>query len=137
MEYALIKNNVVENIIVADEDFIAALEGYDHIVNTEGFIVGVGWDYVDGDFRKKSESTHSGITTITMRQLRLALLKNDALKTVQTILPTLPSPAKEEVEIEWQYATVVKRQGFIQHLAKACNWSDEYLDNLFNLAATL
>lgn len=49
MKYALIKNGVVENIIVADEQFIATLTDYDHIealdAPEEQRVAGPGWLY--------------------------------------------------------------------------------------------
>ena len=56
MNYALIKNGVVENIIVADEAFVSTLTGYDHIealdTPEEQKVAGPGWlyDAVTGEF---------------------------------------------------------------------------------------
>lgn len=52
MNYALIKNGVVENIIVADEAFVSTLTGYDHIealdTPEEQEVAGPGWLYDAG-----------------------------------------------------------------------------------------
>lgn len=52
MNYALIKNGVVENIIVADEAFVSTLSGYDHIealdTPEEQKVAGPGWLYDAG-----------------------------------------------------------------------------------------
>lgn len=46
--YAQIANNVVVNVIVADQEFIDALPNFaDYVLLTEG---GIGWAYVDGKF---------------------------------------------------------------------------------------
>lgn len=51
MEYALIKNNKVENVIVADPDFIALIAPeWDHIdaldtLHEQGLGVGIGWHW--------------------------------------------------------------------------------------------
>ena len=56
MEYALIKNNKVENVIVADSEFISLISGeWDHIERigtpTEQTIgVGIGWGWNGSDF---------------------------------------------------------------------------------------
>ncbi len=56
MEYALIKNGIVENVIVADEDFITLITPeWDHIerIDTpaeQALGVGIGWSYVDNQF---------------------------------------------------------------------------------------
>ncbi len=55
MQYALIKNNIVENVIVADEDFIASIaDQWDHVealdtLLEQGLGVGIGWTW-DGEF---------------------------------------------------------------------------------------
>lgn len=55
MQYALIKNNTVENVIVADAAFIAAIAAeWDHIepldtILEQGLGVGMGWTW-DGEF---------------------------------------------------------------------------------------
>jgi len=44
--YILIKNNVVENVILADQNFVDTLTGYDHIVEApESQHVAPGWTY--------------------------------------------------------------------------------------------
>lgn len=46
MNIALIKNNKVENIILADLEFASQL-GYDEIIDTEGLTIGIGWTKVN------------------------------------------------------------------------------------------
>lgn len=46
MNIALIKNNKVENIIVAEMSFAQQL-GYDEIIDTEGLTIGIGWTKVN------------------------------------------------------------------------------------------
>ncbi len=54
--YALIKNSVVQNIIVADDSFIEVIKNeYDDIIYlnelySKGEIVGIGWEFVDSKF---------------------------------------------------------------------------------------
>lgn len=55
IRYALIKNGIVDNVIVADADFIAAISHqYDRceLLDTpdEQKVAGLGWRYVDGVF---------------------------------------------------------------------------------------
>ena len=56
MDYALIKNTVVENVIVADQAFIDSIASeWDHIepldtLHEQGLGVGIGWTYVNGEF---------------------------------------------------------------------------------------
>lgn len=56
MQYALIRANKVENVIVADQDFIQQIQAdYDHIepldtLIEQGLGVGMGWEYINGEF---------------------------------------------------------------------------------------
>ena len=54
MNYALIKNQIVMNVIVADDDeFIQLImHEWDSIVKLEGdnSFAGIGWSYIDGQF---------------------------------------------------------------------------------------
>ena len=56
MQYALIKNQNVENVIVAEPDFIQHIQAeWDHIepldtLHEQGLGVGIGWTYVNNAF---------------------------------------------------------------------------------------
>jgi hypothetical protein len=76
------------------------------------------------------------ITSVTMRQARLALLQYSLLDTVESTLngPTTP----KEVNIEWEYAaTVDKRSPLVANMKAVLNLTDDQLTNLFNVASTL
>jgi len=76
--------------------------------------------------------------TVTMRQARLALLAAGKLAAVSTAIGKLPSPAKEQAQIEWEYSTEVRRQSpFVLALAPALGLDDAALDALFVSAAAL
>lgn len=71
-------------------------------------------------------------TVVTMRQARLALLEQGLLAQVEVALASLPSPDKEKAQIEWEYATVVRRDStLVQQLSSALNFTEEQLDTLF------
>jgi hypothetical protein len=77
-------------------------------------------------------------TVVTMRQARLALLKQNLLSQVEAALTSLPSPEKEEALIEWEYATEVQRESpLVQSLATGLGLNETSLDDLFKLAASL
>lgn len=133
MHFALIKNNKVENIIVANEDVALSLQGYDAVINVDEIEAGIGWGYTNNKFNRPLvtvEKTHK-VENIQMRQLRLGLLKVGKLSLVPTAITNLSSPDKEEVEIEWQYATQVHRDGFINKLASVLSMSSSDIDTLF------
>lgn len=76
--------------------------------------------------------------TVSMRQARLALLRAGKLADVDAAIAALPSPSKEAAQIEWEYATEVKRTSkLVQSLTPALNLSEAEMDDLFKLAATL
>lgn len=75
--------------------------------------------------------------SITMRQARLCLHKHGMLAEVQPAIDALPEPDRTAAQIEWEYSSVVERQGFILTIAQALGISDEQLDALFIEAATL
>jgi len=75
---------------------------------------------------------------VTMRQARLALLQANLLAIVATAIAGLPSPQKEAATIEWEYSqTVARNRPFVLMLGAALGLSEEDLDDLFILAATL
>lgn len=72
--------------------------------------------------------------TVTMRQARLALLASGLLNDVTAAV----AGAGQAAQIEWEYASDVGRNAaLIQSLAGVMGLTDEQLDGLFVLAATL
>lgn len=75
---------------------------------------------------------------VTMRQARLALLQIGKLGDVATAIAALPSPQKEAASIEWEYSNEVQRgNAFVATLGFALGLTEQQLDDLFTLAATL
>lgn len=75
---------------------------------------------------------------VSMRQARLALLQAGKLDDVDAAIAALPSPAKEAAQIEWEYATEVKRDSqLVTQLAPALGLDDAALNALFIAAAAL
>lgn len=48
MRFAIVTNELVENIIVADQDFIDV--HYPNAINVDDKNCGIGWSYADGQF---------------------------------------------------------------------------------------
>lgn len=70
--------------------------------------------------------------SITMRQARLALLDVGLLGQVDNAIQSLPSPQKEQAQIEWEYASEVRRDNpLITQLMQALGMNETELDNLF------
>lgn len=75
---------------------------------------------------------------VTARQARLALHRANKLQAVAAAIQALPSPSREQAEIEWEFATEVQRDApLTQTLAAALALDDAALDALFKDAATL
>lgn len=85
MKFALINNeDVIENIIVADQAFVDTLTGYQHVVNvTEIVSVGIGDIYRDGVFYKpESEGPQA---TPSYLFLHIALTDGDGIDPIGMI----------------------------------------------------
>lgn len=76
MQFALIKKEIVENVIVADTEFISMItQQWDHIepldtLYEQGIGVGIGWKYINGNFVLPEVAATTPSTKIT----RLAFL---------------------------------------------------------------
>lgn len=79
------------------------------------------------------------ITSVTMRQARLALLGAGLLDDVDAAIQAITDPVQRKAaEIEWEYAQTVDRDSaFTQQLAGGLNLTAEQLDSLFTQAAAL
>lgn len=78
------------------------------------------------------------VMVVTPRQARLALLGAGLLDQIEAGIAALPEPTKTAVTIEWEYATHVDRNSqWVGALAQALKLTDEQLDQLFEVAATL
>ena len=75
------------------------------------------------------------ITTVTMRQARLALLQSGLLATIETAITT---GTDEAIKVEWEYATEVRRDwASLITLTTSLGMTSQELDNLFQLASSL
>jgi hypothetical protein len=69
---------------------------------------------------------------VSMRQARLVLFGAGKLADVDAALAGMPSPDKEAAQIEWEYATEVRRDSpLIAALAPALNMTEAQIDALF------
>lgn len=75
---------------------------------------------------------------LTMRQARLALLGAGVLTKVDQAIALLPSPQREGGQIEWEYATEVRRDSLlVQQLGAALGLSEVQIDELFVAGSSL
>lgn len=75
---------------------------------------------------------------VTMRQARLALLQENLLNQVDSAINSLPSPSREQAQIEWEYSTEVLRNSpWVIELTPMLGLTSQQMDDLFKLAITL
>lgn len=76
--------------------------------------------------------------TITQRQVRLILLKNNMLDQVDAAITNSTAANAKELQISWQYASEVARNSsFITSMAGALGLTDSQVDDMFRAAALL
>lgn len=147
MQYALIQGGIVRNVIVAEPEFLPHIAAeWDHIeaLDTEGeqaLNVGIGWEWDGSAFVEppaQPQPEPQPPASVTMRQARLALLAYGILGSVDAAIDAMPEPDKSEARIEWDYSNEVQRHnGFVSQLGPALGLTEEQIDQLFALAATL
>lgn len=75
---------------------------------------------------------------VTARQARLALLSAGKLTLVNATINSLPSPQREAAQIEWEFASEIRKDSpMITLLAPLVGLSPSNVTTLFNTAATL
>jgi hypothetical protein len=133
MRYAILSGITVSNVIVADADFAVSVGA---VACPDD--VGIGWTYDGTNWAAPAPKPPPVPGVVFMRQARLALLQAGKLAAVDTAIAALPSPAKDRAQIEWEYATEVKRDSdLVAQLAPALNLDAAGLDALFTAAASL
>lgn len=78
------------------------------------------------------------ITSVTMRQARLALLQQGLLTQVNNAVASMPGVQGDAARIEWEFSSTVERnRPLVQSLAASLGLTSQELDGLFAFAATL
>lgn len=92
------------------------------------------WTYIDGLFSEPVIPPTPIPTIVTMRQARLALMQAGLLATVDSTI----AAGSESDQITWEYATEVARNSpLVINLSDSLGLTEQQLDDLFTLAATL
>lgn len=78
------------------------------------------------------------ITSIEMRQARLALHQQGLLTQVNNAVASMPGELGDKARIEWEFSNAVKRdRPLVQVVAASLGMTSQQLDDLFAFAATL
>jgi hypothetical protein len=77
--------------------------------------------------------------SVSMRQLRLALLEKGILQDTVSVVNGLgDSAADQKIKIEWEYSTIISRNdAWINELLTKMNMSAEQINDLFAMASKL
>lgn len=102
---------------------------------------GVG-DLLDGEYFSQTQPAPVGTSSVpesvTMRQARLALMRSGKLNAVNSAIAEMPGEEGDTARIEWEFSGTVERNwGFVKQVAFQIGLSDNDLDDLFVLAASL
>lgn len=100
----------------------------------------VGWTVTDMTAEEQANFLSMWRTNffVSMRQARLALLQEGYLSLIEDAINLIPEPDKSKVQTEWEYSSIVERGSvWIAIMQPALGLSDEQMDDLFKLAATL
>lgn len=136
MRYAFVQNGVVQEAWSRDP-FELFDAGYAALFVSCPDEVQQGWSFDGTTWAAPAEPSRVP-ASVAMRQARLALLQAGKLAAVDAAIAALSSPAKEAAQIEWEYATEVKRSSaLVAQLAPALGLDDAALDALFVTASTL
>lgn len=77
-------------------------------------------------------------TSVTMRQCRLILLEDGKLDDVEAAIAAMGDEERAAAEIEWEYATVVKRvSDFADTISAAIVYDDDKMDEMFARASSV
>ena len=78
------------------------------------------------------------ITSVEMRQARLALHQQGLLTQVNNAVATMPGELGDKARIEWEFSNTVKRdKPLVQVVAASLGLTSQQIDDLFAFAATL
>ena len=128
--YAIIEDDCVINLVEATAKF-AKSQGW--VACSQGDI---GWTWDGEQFLPPEPEPEHIPVVVSMRQARLALLGADLLDSVETAIAAMTDAVGKAAQIEWEYASEVRRDSqIVAALAQALQLDEETLDQLFLEAA--
>lgn len=128
-----------------DQDLISAsfIDGQGYMLCEDGkdehtYPVDGWYWFPDLDTAIAGFNNPAATAVVTNRQARLALLQSGLLDAVNTTINTLGSPDAQAIQIEWEYASEIRRDSpLIAGLGGMLGLTEPQIDQLFALAATL
>ena len=133
MKVAIIRDGVVDNVIVPPEGDYTAPEGSELVECEDDVVVGPGFTY-DGQGFAAPVIVASVPESVTPLQMRKALRQLGLKATVDAYIATLD----EETVEEWEYALAIERgNATLQAAAIGLGMTEEQADDLLRLAASM
>ena len=141
MQYALIKNGVVENTIVADTDFVSLIaKDWDHIEPLSGNAgIGWGWDGVAFISPPAPEFVATSVCSPAQGIVALFAIKQITESDVTATIAAITDPvARYTSQVAFARATEWRRDSAsMQQLAALLGLTESDLDALFAFAVTV
>ena len=131
MRYAIIKNNIVENIVVADEDY-AISQGW--LIISEETSVDIGDTYENGVFSKLTPIVHKIVPEqIAMWQARDIMIKYNFLDDVMLFIDNIPDPVeRKRAQSKFEFSNTIKRNDpLLNYVATRAGYSKSQIDDWF------
>jgi hypothetical protein len=102
-------------------------------------VLRIGWILVGGETPDEAPPPPPPPpNVVSMRQARLALLGAGLLDAVEAAIAAMEGVEGKAAQIEWEYATEVRRDSpLVDGLTAALGLTDAQLNDLFTVAATL
>jgi len=129
MRYAIIESGIVANVIEAEAGF--TIPG---VVLVASDVAGPGWTYDGSLFHPPVPPPPPVPDSVSPLQARRALRNVGLLDTVNDIV----AAADDDTRDAWEYTIEVRRDSpILSALAGQLGMTDEQIDDLFRVAATL
>ena len=122
---------VAQNFVYNSEFELRAETHADHTYPVDG------WYWFD-NLDAAMAGMPKNVSSVTMRQARLALLGAGLLDDVDAAINAMPEPQRTAARITWDYSSTVERDNeVLVALAASLGLAESDLDNLFTTAASL
>lgn len=125
MNFAVIENGIVKNVINATEEYISA-SGIEGVFSD---IACIGDTYGNGVFTKPSVEEAFIFAPVKPMYMRISLMESGILETIEG---AIAQPGNEVSKIAFEYALEFNRNDpLIQGFSQALGLSSEVVDNIF------
>lgn len=123
---------MIKNIVDKDGNVIGQLELKDDAVDSD-------WQFQLQSYKYDPPTPPKIIPNVTPRQMRQALtLFGITEQQINDAIATLPEDIQPLAMIEWQYSTLFeRRRPLVLKVQEVLGWTDQQVDDLWNLAASL